>query len=195
MKKISKAQLVRDLAIELPELKKAKEYSKLEENSHKLILSFTKVENRIMQRYHCRGYEVLRCWNDVEVYKEHFLMIGKHIKNNLGGGYYFREDMHETQTKKTTMHEATHMLNQLKNRQLQLMSLPDDVEEIITIYVEENIKDLKDIYKQIYPVLSPSQVMNTQTKEIGKEAYEGLVKGIKEELNYELSVYGKEVSE
>lgn len=82
MKKISKQQLLEELSIDIPDNIKAKEYSA--KDDYVLVLSYSKVNNRVMSRIYCRGLEVFRFWDDDQDFK-----IRKYIKNTLNGYYYF----------------------------------------------------------------------------------------------------------
>lgn len=84
MKKISKQQLLEELSIDIPDNIKAKEYSA--KDDYVLVLSYSKVNNRVMSRIYCRGLEVFRFWDDDQDFK-----IRKYIKNSLNGYYYFNE--------------------------------------------------------------------------------------------------------
>lgn len=133
MARITKKQRLESLAISLPVNQKALDYSDKEENSHTLVLSFSIVGGRAMQRIYCRGLEVYRIWDD-----EPSIRVRNYIRFNMWNAYYFTEN-NKWQLEEL-IYSNDYRFNVVLNiEDLDFNLLPEKFENKISKYVNKSI--------------------------------------------------------
>lgn len=94
--------------------------------------------------------EISEKWNS--------LVVGEKTDKNLYGFVdlrhliiYTTKDMHSHTTRKNIIHEAIHALTFIENELINVMPEEQiDIDEIVTVYVSENAKEIASIYAQVF---------------------------------------------